>query len=298
MTTEPPYTPVNEPKIEYIPFDGLKFKTVFYQHPEDTEYKGRIVYVHGFAESSTIYVEYFDKLSRQGYDIFFFDQRGAGETSPESDHGKTNEEHVCKDTDFFVHYNLQQLKGANEKLILMGHLMGGGIILNYGIKGKYKDNIRAIVACAPEVVLHPNTAPNFVLKSASNLLYKLSPDFRLDAGLNYDYITSNQKWIDYIKANTKKFMMSASLFHDMVFRGELLTKPEYASKFTPDIKLLIIHGTNDNVNWIEGSKKFFGLLNDNVDKEFYSVKDGRHSLFIENDDIFNEVFNKVLKFLN
>ncbi|CAH6722785.1 monoglyceride lipase [[Candida] jaroonii] len=298
MAVKVPYTPKKQPVIEFIPFDGLKFKTEFWQHAEGSTYIGRILYVHGFAEDSKMYCEYFDILSDLGFDIFFFDQRGAGETSPEKDHGKTNESLVYKDLEFIIKKNLESMKQKDpkEKLILMGHSMGGGIVLNYAVKGKYRDQIRAIVATGPMVLLHPSTAPNFLLKTFSNLAYKLAPNFRLDAGLNINYVTSNEKWQKYIAGHTKKFWITSNLFHGMLHRGENLTKPEYVSSFDPDIPVLVFHGTNDQINWLDGTKKFIDLLHDNVDKEFVPIKNARHSLAVEVDPLRDQVIDKIVDY--
>ena len=42
----------------------------------------------------------------------------------------------------------------------------------------------------------------------------------------------------------------------MFVRGDALLKPEYVAKFKDDLPLLIVHGTNDNINDIKGSEQF------------------------------------------
>ncbi|EGV62748.1 hypothetical protein CANTEDRAFT_115469 [Yamadazyma tenuis ATCC 10573] len=296
MTAVPPipYSPKKEPKVEFIPFDGLKFKTVFWEHTGT--YKGRILFVHGFSEDSLIYTEFFDRLSDLGFDIFFFDQRGAGETSDTKDIGKTNEAHTFNDLDFMIKKNLEITPHKDDKLILMGHSMGGGIILNYGIRGKYKEYVKTIIATAPEVLLHPSTSPNFILKGFGTFASKYLPNVRIDAGLNYDYITSNEKWIKYIKGHNKKFWITGPLFMGMLERGEALTKSHYVAKFDPDISLLVFHSKNDHVNWYEGTKKFYDLLNDNVHKELVSFDDAQHSLCIEVDKYVDQLLEKIVEF--
>ncbi|CUM52111.1 uncharacterized protein AC631_03526 [Debaryomyces fabryi] len=298
MPVEIPYKTDNEPKIGFIEFDKANFKTVTWKAPESIPYKGRIIYVHGFSEHATIYTEYFDKLSQKGYDIFFFDQRGAGETSPGDQVGKTDEAHTFNDLDFMIKHNLDLKKDSTEKFFLMGHLMGGGIVLNYAIKGKYREHIKGIVVCAPLVLLHPKTQPNFVVRALSPLINKLVPNLKIDSKLNYDYITSNEGWKNYIMKHDTKLIGTVRQFFDMFARGEALTKPEFVSKFNPETSLLLVHGTNDNINWIDGTRKFYRLVDDKIDKSFSEIKDGRHSLFIENETIFKDVFDKVLTFLN
>lgn len=293
-----PYEAKGEPVIDFIPFNGAKFKTVTWKVPSDVEYKGKIIYVHGFFEHSSIYTEVFDKLSQAGYEVFFFDQRGAGATSPGKEVGKTDEYHVFNDLEFMIKHNLDARTNPDEKFILGGHSMGSGIVLNYGIQGKYKDHIRAIFAVGPLIKLHPNTEPNIVLRTLAPVLNKLLPTFKIDSKLNYDYITSNEKWKNYIKSHDTKLIGTVRQFNDMFVRGEKLTKKEYVDKFGPNIPLLLLHGTNDNINYIEGTKKFYELLNDKSNVEFIQVEGGRHSLLIENEEIFNKVFKDLTKFLD
>lgn len=295
---EIPYKPKGKPTEEFVDFDGASFKTTTWKVPEDKKYRGKIIYVHGFMEHASIYTEYFDHLSQNGYEVFFFDQRGAGETSPGPLLGLTDEAHTFNDLDFMIKRNLEQRKDKAEKFYLMGHSMGGGIILNYGIRGKYKEHIKGIVACGPLVILHPKTRPNFVVQKLSPLLNKLAPRFQIDTKLNYDYVTSNERWKTFIKQLDKKLIGLLRQLYDMFQRGEALERPEYVGKFSPDISLLIVHGESDYINDIKGTTTFFNLLANNIDKKFVPIKGGRHSLFIEREELFNQVLHEVLEYLN
>ena len=300
-TVEIPYKPKGTPEIEFVEHNGANFKTVTWKVPQSVSYKGKIIYVHGFAEESNVYTEFFDNLSQNGYEVFFFDQRGAGETSPGNLVGLTDEFHVFNDLDFFIKRNLDARPAANsnEKFFLLGHSMGGGIILNYGIRGKYLNDIRAIVASGPLIQLHPNTQPNIVLRTLQPVISKLLPNFKIDSKLNFDYITSNERWKNYIIEHDKKLIESVRQFNDMFVRGDALLKPEYVAKFKDDLPLLIVHGTNDNINDIKGSEQFFKLVpNDLGNKHLEKIEKGRHSLFIENDELFKLIFKRVVDFLN
>lgn len=293
-----PYTPIGTPIVASVPYDGLNFKTVTWKVPADIPYKGKIVFVHGFFEHSTIYTEFFDKLSQQGYEVFFFDQRGAGDTSPGSLVGKTDEFHTFDDLDFMLKRELDARTDKTEKFFLAGHSMGGGIALNYGIYGKYKDNIRAIFVSGPLVALHPKTQPNVLVRKLQPLINVLVPGLKIDSKIKYDYITSNEGWKNYIQKHDSKLIGTVRQFNDMFVRGDLLQTKSHVAKFHKDVPVLVLHGTRDQINDIEGSKKFVALLPDAVEKEFVPIADGRHSLFIENEEIFQVVFDKVLSFLN
>lgn len=292
-----PYTAIGAPVVATVPYDGLNFKTVTWKVPADIPYKGKIVFVHGFFEHSTIYTEFFDKLSQRGYEVFFFDQRGAGATSPGKLVGKTDEFHSFDDLDFMLKRELDTRTDKSEKFFLAGHSMGGAIALNYGVYGKYKDDIRGVFVSGPLVVLHPKTQPNVLVRKLQPLINLLVPGLKIDSKLNYDYITSNQGWKDYIKKHDTKLIGTVRQFNDMFVRGDLLRTQSHVAKFKPDVPVLVLHGTGDNINDIEGSKKFISLLPAAVEKEFVPITDGRHSLFIENEQIFQTVFDKVVAFL-
>lgn len=142
MTDVPiPYTPTGTPIYEKIEGNVITFLTANWKVPKGVEYKGIIVYVHGFGEYAVLYTEFFDKLSQQGYEIFFFDQRGSGDTSPGDLVGVTDEYHTFNDLDFIVKTVLDRREDKTEKVFVGGHSMGGGIVLNYAIKGKYRDHV-------------------------------------------------------------------------------------------------------------------------------------------------------------
>ncbi|OBA20138.1 alpha/beta-hydrolase [Metschnikowia bicuspidata var. bicuspidata NRRL YB-4993] len=292
-----PHDPIGTPITEKVKCNGLDFETVTWKVPPNVEYKGKIVYVHGFAEHCSIYTEFFDKLSQLGYEVLFFDQRGAGETSPGKQVGKTDEYHTFKDLDFMIKRALDAREDKTEKLFLGGHSMGGGIALNYGIMGKHRDDIRAIFVSGPLVTLHPKTQPNVIVRKLLPVINALLPTLKIDSKLNYDYITSHEGWKNYIKSTDGKLIGTVRQFNDMFVRGEKLLSKDHTSKYSPTIPLLLLHGTDDNINDIESSKKFIELLPADLKKEFVPVENGRHSLFIENENIFKDVFDKVVEFL-
>lgn len=58
MSSDIPYTPKGEPTIEFVEHNNAKFKTVTWKVPNEVTYKGKIIYVHGFAEQSNVYTEF------------------------------------------------------------------------------------------------------------------------------------------------------------------------------------------------------------------------------------------------
>lgn len=102
--------------------------------------------------------------------MFFFDQRGAGFTSPGKLKGLTDEFHTFDDLDYFLKKNIDEISSReNKKLYLMGHSMGGGIALNYGIKGKYKDYLNGIAVTGPLILLHVSI-DRYIMKASTVLI--------------------------------------------------------------------------------------------------------------------------------
>lgn len=292
-----PYTPIGTPIVDSVKYDNIVFKTVTWKVPEGTDYKGKIVYVHGFCEHSDIYLEFFDKLSQAGYEVFFFDQRGAGETSKGKYMGKTDEFHTFDDLNHMIESQLKIRKDPTEKLFLMGHSMGGGISLNYGISGKHREDIRGIVVSGPLVTVHPKTQPNFLVRALQPVINATFPGLKIDSKIKYDYITSHEGWRKYIELHDTKLIGTVRQFNDMFVRGEKLLDKEHVSQFKDDIPLLVLHGTNDNINNLESTKKFYHHLPHSVDKKFVPVEGARHSLFLESPEYFEQVYGEVLDFL-
>jgi acylglycerol lipase len=145
-------------------------------------------------------VRILDDLASQGYESFFFDQRGSGWTSPDKAKGLTDEFHTFDDLDFFIKMNIDEI-GPDMKLFMGGHSMGGGIALNYGITGQYKDRLSGIFVTGPLILLHPRTRPNRWLRSFSELVAKVWPTKKIDTELVKHYVTADEEWADFISEN-------------------------------------------------------------------------------------------------
>lgn len=296
--TDIPYTPIGTPIEETVPYNGVTFKTVTWKVPPSTPHKGTIVYVHGFCERSILYTEFFDRLSQKGYEIFFFGQRGASETSPGKLMGKTDEFQTFDDLNFMIERVLAARLDNKEKLYLAGHSMGGPIAINYAIYGKFRDDIRGIFVSGPLIELHPKTKPNFIVMKLQPIINKILPSLKVDSKLDFDEITSNDGWKNYIQATEGKMIGTIRQFNDMFVRGWNLLDADHLKKFHSHIPLLVFHGEEDKINDIKGSEQFMKLLPKNVDAEFVSVPNARHSVFLEREEIIATVLEKVLDFLD
>lgn len=281
--------------MEKVPYNGADFVTTLWKVPASVEKKGKIIFVHGFCEHASLYTQFLDDLSQNGYEVFFFDQRGSGDTSPGKLYGKTDEHYTFDDLDFMIKRNLGD--DDTQKFFLGGHSMGGGIALNYAIYGKFRKNIKAIFVSGPLVTLHPKTQPNVVVRVLSPVINALAPNLKIDSKIVYDYITSNEGWKKYIIDHDTKLIGTIRQFNDMFARGAKLLQKAHVAKFSPETAVIVFHGTIDNINFCDSSRKFVELL-DAKDKKFVPVEGGKHSLFIERKEIYDPVLAQLLAFLD
>lgn len=131
------------------------------------------------------------------------------------------------------------------------------------------------------------------------LIKRCVPNYKVVANrIKYDHLTSSDKWLTYIKSYEKcTYVSTTKVFGDMLERGSKLLTKEHARRIPDDVGILILHGQNDRVNWIDGSRKFHSNLSGKQYKEYVEIPGARHSLYIERDEILDYVFKKITTFM-
>ncbi|KAM3163475.1 Monoglyceride lipase [Lachancea thermotolerans] len=294
-----PYKPTSSSFIkDKHQFDGADFTYVkwFVATEQTPTAKARLLVVHGFDEYTLLYSRLMDQLSKVGIESFAFDQRGSGETSPGKQRGRTNEYHTFNDLDHFIEWNLED-KDPETPLFLFGHSMGGGIVLNYGCAGRFRDQIAGIVCTGPLIELHPHSAPSRLVTALSPLLAACLPNFRIDTGLDIDATTSDERYRNFLSRDPLTVPLYGSLrqIYDFLTRGKkLLEDKEYVAKLQKPV--LIFHGISDTINDPKASEKFNKLCTA-TDKRLELVPGARHSLCLETDEVFERMFNDMHNWL-
>lgn len=296
-----PYKPKTDvPPKKFVEFDGATFATLFW--PAVSTPKARILIVHGFGEYTRLQHRLMDQLALNGYESWTFDQRGAGETSQGKERGKTNEYHVFNDLDHFIELNLSETQEKHIPLILFGHSMGGGITLNYGIRGSHREKIAAYSTTGPLILLHPHTAPFSAINLIAPLLASLLPNYQINSGLDVDAIAGNRQYKDFLLHDSPLGMPligTLRQIYDFLQRGKQLDQNSngYVSKFVQR-PLIIMHGEKDTINDPEASKRFY--QNSSLEnKQLKLYPNMVHSLLsLESDANFQKVFQDYLRWLD
>ncbi|PSR72709.1 hypothetical protein PHLCEN_2v11404 [Hermanssonia centrifuga] len=142
--------------------EGHQFYTRTYAAPAVPS--AIILFVHGFAEHIGRYEHIHSKYPTRNITLFTFDQRGYGRTaldvahrSKDSAYGKTNWTWQMGDIEHFATYLAKEHPGV--PLFLMGHSMGGGLVLAYFTRPSAPPSeegvklFSGVISCSPFLTL-------------------------------------------------------------------------------------------------------------------------------------------------
>ncbi|KAI8973861.1 Alpha/Beta hydrolase protein [Pilobolus umbonatus] len=236
-----------------------------------------VVMIHGFGEHIGRYDRMFTLFASHDIECYGYDQRGYGETVKKSgDYGNNQGNQVAtKDIDQAI----IRRKREGIPLILMGHSMGGGLILNYlGQPTKYKgvSLVNGAIASAPLIELSM-PLPAIKYYGLMFLSYFIG-SLVINVGINPDGISTN-------KEEVKRYMEDP-LVHDYAtiksMKEMLEICQEIPAKRAASIKVPILysHGDADPINSHAGTVKAYKATG-SVDKEMKTWKGLYHELHYE-----------------
>lgn len=306
----PPYEVKDiAPVAEALEMKEATYQTYTWPVPEEVQWKGLILYVHGYKEGHTVYHRQFEYFAKHGYECFFYYQFAEGETKQLNEHIKVSsgDFYAYKALDDMMDYQMQRLKKSGKPLNihLMGHSMGGGIVLNYAIEGKFIKQFKSVSVIAPLILLHRKTYPGFLTELIVRFLCltNLGRNLRVPTPLKPHYLTQDPETAKYIEDRIGITNLTGAMGEskDFILRGRKLLDPSFYSQIDKQLPVLICHGDDDNINDCEASMKFIAGLNSiegmqNKSLEVY--KDGRHCLHAEVEPIAQKLADDLLQFLD
>ncbi len=185
-STQPPRT---QPPLQdtFHGANGLRlFFQGWYPQPNQTPcVKGVLVIVHGLGEHSGRYCAIVDGLTAAGYAVFGFDNQGHGKS--EGQRGHINRWQDYRDN-VQAFLQLVRAREPSAPLFLMGHSLGGLIVLDYALRCAQSPafealNIGGLVVSAPPI--QPmDSAARWVRVVLARLLSGVLPRVSVQMGLN------------------------------------------------------------------------------------------------------------------
>ena len=171
--------------------------------------RGTALLVHGLGEHMGRYAHVAQHLNQWGFSVRGYDHFGHG-LSTGVRGGLLTDNQLLDDLDFVIAQTRQNIP-ANEKLVLIGHSMGGGVVGRY--VSLHSDKVNALVMSSPAL----DGGLNAIQKLLLSTLPKIAPNLRVGNGLDSRFISHDESVVaaytsdplvhDRISARLGKFIV-------------------------------------------------------------------------------------------
>lgn len=265
--------------------DGTK---LFYrQYPVENE-RGGILIVHGVGEHSGRYQRLTRDLTAKGMAIFSYDQRGHGQSSGKRGH-VVNFEQYINDLEMMIETSRQTLS-SQTPFFLLGHSMGGLIVLNYAQQNGSK--IDGLIVSCPG--LEPAVHPPKAKIAAAKVMSVLMPSFSFDNELNVQFLSHDQAVVDaYVSDPFVHRRITARWGIEFMNTADKTLKAAHKLK-TP--VLMQVAGDDKLVN-PDAAKEFYKNISAS-DKTLQYYDAMYHEIYNETEDFRRLVLNDLETWIN
>ncbi len=245
--------------------DGLELYYQTWVEPE-IPMRGEVAIVHGLGEHSGEYEHVIERLAPAGFAVYGFDLRGHGRSPGKRAFIRTWDDYR---QDVRVFLNLIAGNKTGQPCFLLGHSLGGIIILDYALR--YPEGLAGVVAISPaigELGFSP------ALRALARVISRVWPSFSLGTGLDASAISRDPEVIAAYRSDP--------LVHD---RGtaRLGVQSERTVDFIHShaadlcVPLLIQHGDADRITKPDGSRRFIANVTE-ADKTLIEYPGAYHQV--------------------
>jgi len=246
-------------------FQGFEGLELYYQRwRPGGEPKAVLTIVHGFGEHSGRYANVVNWLVPKGYAIYAFDLRGHGRSPGQRSYINRWAEYR-EDVRAFLTFAQKQEPG--RPLFLMGHSMGGLIVLEYTLH--YPEGLQGVIVSGPALA---QTGVSPLLMALGRLLSRIWPRFTLETNLDATAISRDPAVVEaYVNDPLVHSVATARL------GAEMSKAMAWVNDHAADLRvpLLILQGGADRLVSPEASRAFFERVA-SEDKTFYEYEGYYH----------------------
>ncbi len=246
--------------------------------------KTTIVLVHGIGEHGARFLHWGERFVKNGFAFVTYDQRGHGLSEGKQGFISSYND-LMNDIDAVL--DVVHQKHPNSSVILYGHSMGGGEVLNHLLKRKSR--YIGVIASSPWIV--SQASPPGIFKPIFRLFSKIAPAFRIKMQFKPSLLSQDKQALEHYKADKlvhsfisfRLFAEADKAASDLLQANWKINKP-----------ILLIHGGKDRITSAKASRKF-AEKNQKYCK-FKLWNNGLHEL--HNEPFRNEVFASVLAWIH
>lgn len=249
-------------------FTGVGGTELYYQAwwRADRTPQAVLAIVHGIGEHSGRYRNIVQVLVPRGVAVYGLDNRGHGRSPGPRGHINSFSEFRGDVGAFLKHVGAQW---PNVPLFLMGHSMGGLIVLDYALHEP--DGLSGVISASPHLA-DPPVSP--VLVMLSQIMSRVWPSLTLDIGLETDNLSRDTAVVEaYLSDPLVHSKASARLGTEL--SDTVMWVQDHASELT--LPLLMTHGSADKLTNPEGSRRFYENAS-SPQKQRIVYTDGYHEL--------------------
>lgn len=214
--------------------------------------KGMVVIVHGLAEHSGRYAHVAAALNKAGYAVGALDQRGHGKTDPGGPTAVIRSfDDFWDDLDIFLERARQRSEG--KPLFLLGHSMGGEIVVSYVIERS--PALHGLLASAAAIQISKDVSPLMV--KMAGLLSAVAPGMPT-IKLDGTAISRDQAVVDKYDSDPLNYRGGVPARTG----AEINRVVKLIQNRMEEIRLpiLIMHGTADRLSDPQGSKDLYARV--------------------------------------
>lgn len=229
-------------KMEKGNIIGYKWTT---PHPEKI-----VCLIHGIGEYAKRYDRMASFFLEKNISTFSMDLRGHGLSLGKRGHCAPRKS-VLEDIDRLIDYVHNMY--PNVPIVLYGHSMGGNIALDYRVRGCNNNLISAFIISAPWILLY--NKPSKITVAFANILSKVFPEMTIKSEVDEKSLGNPDMVRPYSEDALVHDKISAQCASESFRIGKSLeTNTIENNNCAMDKPMLLMHGTNDTICDIEGSK--------------------------------------------
>jgi alpha-beta hydrolase superfamily lysophospholipase len=262
--------------------DGLR---LYVRRHEVEHSRGQVLIVHGFGEHSGRYAALTEHLIRHRYGVTAYDHRGHGLSDGLPGHVDRFDEY---EDDLDRVLLSVRARGQSQEPFLLGHSMGGLIVLRY--LAKERKPIAAAVVSAPliEVAVRVPAHKMMIARVGA----RVAPRLRLGNGIDPSVLSRDSEvGLAYAADPLVNRVVSTRWFTEATKAMEEIK--QWAPRIT--VPLLVMHGTEDKLARVESTRALFEQLG-SKEKELGIYQGYYHELFNEPEK--QQIFDRVSTWLD
>ena len=253
--------------------------------------KANLIIIHGMGEHGMRYQHVVDYFNQHQFNVFSWDARGHGLSGGQLGHIPNGWQDFRSDMNQYLNLITDQFNGLPT--YILGHSLGGLKTLDYALHYPAQLGISGLIISSPAI---GEVGASAFLMMAAKLLDKIMPSLSMSSGLDVSQLSRDAAW--------NRQSVEDPLYHDKASPRIAVQVPKVASWVQEqahqlNYPTLLIHGTDDSICSIEGSRQFNQSCQQVESTknllEFREYPGGYHELL--NDINKNEVLSDVFAWL-